>query len=96
MLKIGITERGDAGLDFTWAQSLINHKVDGAILITKNINPTFTQYLINEKTVIVLAAKPNFYLVNTDVHTNVYIAIGKINTQVSQFKLTYHFRKENT
>lgn len=50
MLKIGITERGDAGLDFTWAQSLINHKVDGAILITKNINSTFTQYLMDMHT----------------------------------------------
>lgn len=38
-MKIGITERGDAGLDFSWKDKL-NH-VDGAILITKNITDRF-------------------------------------------------------
>lgn len=36
MGKIGITERGDAGLDFSWASRL--NEVDFAILISKNLN----------------------------------------------------------
>ena len=40
-MKIGITERGDAGLDFAWYEKLKNHTVDGAILITKHITPNF-------------------------------------------------------
>lgn len=38
-MKIGITERGDAGLDLSWADKL--NYVDGAILITKNITDKF-------------------------------------------------------
>lgn len=34
-MKIGITERGDPSIDFTWTKKL--DKVDGAILITKNL-----------------------------------------------------------
>ena len=34
-MKIGITERGDAGLDFSWMQPLAIKSVDAAILITK-------------------------------------------------------------
>ena len=37
--RIGITEAGDAGIDLSWADKM--HKVDGAILITKNITPSF-------------------------------------------------------
>lgn len=40
-MKIGITERGDAGLDYTWHDKLANHEVNGAVLITKNISPLF-------------------------------------------------------
>lgn len=36
---IGITERGDAGLDLSWSEKL--DRVDGAILITKNLNEKF-------------------------------------------------------
>lgn len=39
MVKIGITERGDAGLDTSWAQKMST--VDGAILITKDPNDRF-------------------------------------------------------
>ena len=39
MVKIGITERGDAGLDLSWAQKM--NTVDGAILITKDPNDKF-------------------------------------------------------
>ena len=38
-LKIGITERGDAGLDLSWAQKM--NTVSGAILITKDPNDRF-------------------------------------------------------
>ena len=38
-MKIGITEYGDAGLDFRWMFRLLS--VDGAILITKNMNQKF-------------------------------------------------------
>lgn len=40
-MKIGITEYGDAGLDFTWYEKLKSRKVDGAILITKEITAEF-------------------------------------------------------
>lgn len=36
MGKIGITEAGDAGLDFSWANKI--NEVDGAILISKELN----------------------------------------------------------
>lgn len=38
-MKIGITEYGDAGVDFRWEDRL--GEVDGAVLITKNLNPVF-------------------------------------------------------
>lgn len=38
-VKIGVTERGDAGIDLSWSEKL--NKVDGAILITKNITDEF-------------------------------------------------------
>lgn len=41
MIKIGVTERGDAGLDLSWFERL--KEVDGAILITKNPNPEFAK-----------------------------------------------------
>lgn len=40
-MKIGITERGDAGLDYTWVAKL--HQMDGVILITKNLSDKFIQ-----------------------------------------------------
>lgn len=44
MLRIGITERGDAGLDLSWSKKL--DSVDAAILITKNITPQFIKEVI--------------------------------------------------
>lgn len=38
-MKIGITERGDAGINQLWTQKL--EQVDGAVLITKNITEPF-------------------------------------------------------
>lgn len=42
-MKIGITERGDAGLDYGWMPKL--NEVDGAILITKNITDDFIRHV---------------------------------------------------
>lgn len=43
-IKIGITEYGDAGIDYRWESKLAT--VDGAILITKNINPLFRKKVL--------------------------------------------------
>lgn len=40
-MKIGFTERGDAGLDLSWADACRAGRVDGAVLITKNVTPAF-------------------------------------------------------
>lgn len=40
-ITIGITERGDAGLDFSWREAA--HGCDGVILITKHLSPLFIQ-----------------------------------------------------
>lgn len=51
-MKIGITERGDAGLDLSWRCKLQN--VDGAILITKDITQEFIQAAVtSDKPLIV-------------------------------------------
>lgn len=51
-MKIGITERGDAGIDFRWVENM--YLVDGAILITKNLTGEFkSKVLMCEKPVIV-------------------------------------------
>lgn len=47
MLKIGITERGDAGLDLSWRFKL--SQVNGVILITKNITPGFKKTVLENK-----------------------------------------------
>ena len=45
-LRIGITEQGDAGLDFLWYQKCLTNQVQGAILITKNLNDTFIKKVL--------------------------------------------------
>ena len=44
-MKIGITEYGDAGVDFRWENKL--KEIDGVILITKNLNDTFIKKVLN-------------------------------------------------
>lgn len=46
-MKIGVTERGDAGIDFSWKDK--SHTVDGMILITKAINNVFLQKISEMK-----------------------------------------------
>lgn len=43
--KVGITERGDANVDYTWIKKL--GTVSGAILITKNLTDGFIQAVLN-------------------------------------------------
>lgn len=43
-MKIGITERGDAGLNLEWRDKLKD--LDGVILITKNLNQSFISQVI--------------------------------------------------
>ena len=40
-MRIGITERGDAGIDMEWVVPVMYKACDGAVLITKNITPLF-------------------------------------------------------
>ena len=42
--KIGITEAGDAGLDLSWEPYVDN--LDGVVLVTKNITPSFHELAI--------------------------------------------------
>lgn len=53
-MRIGITERGDASLDLSWAPKLTN--VDGAILITKNITPKFISEVIAQTKPLIVHA----------------------------------------
>lgn len=55
-MRIGITERGDAGLDFTWYQKLADNNIDGAILITKNITDAFIDHVLNAPKPVVIHA----------------------------------------
>lgn len=50
---IGITERGDAGLDFTWEKKVGNYRF--CILITKNLNDTFIEKVKDLNNVIIHA-----------------------------------------
>lgn len=44
-MRIGITERGDAGIDLSWKSKL--NTVNGAVLITKNITDDFINTIIS-------------------------------------------------
>ena len=48
-LVIGITERGDAGIDLSWFGKVENGNYNGAILITKNISPIFSEKILSMK-----------------------------------------------
>ena len=45
-MKIGITERGDPSIDFTWIEKVKN--MDGVILITKNLTDKVIENVIPE------------------------------------------------
>ena len=44
-MRIGITERGDASIDYTWMSKVSS--MDGTILITKNLTDKFIQTVVN-------------------------------------------------
>ncbi len=52
--KIGITEAGDAGIDFSWEQKLGD--VDGAILITKCVSEKFCEAVMRHKEKVIVHA----------------------------------------
>ena len=50
--KIGITERGDAGIDLSWVEKL--DQVDGAVVITKIITDGFRDAVLKNKDKLIL------------------------------------------
>lgn len=44
-MRIGITERGDASIDYGWVNKVT--RMDGTILITKNLTDTFIQTVVD-------------------------------------------------
>lgn len=52
--KIGVTEAGDAGLDLSWEEQL--DKVDGAIVISKSINPLFRDAVLRHERKLIVHA----------------------------------------
>lgn len=45
-MRIGITERGDAGINQKWFPQVMNGTVDGAVLITKHITKPFMENVL--------------------------------------------------
>lgn len=45
-MRIGITEQGDAGLNFNWLPKLQSGNYEGAVLITKNANAKFIENVL--------------------------------------------------
>ena len=50
MVRIGVTERGDAGLDFAWMNK--SHSVDGMILITKHLSYAFIDRIVKTNAIV--------------------------------------------
>lgn len=46
-MKIGITERGDAGLNYSWTKAIENEQVEGAVLITKRVYDKFNEKVLD-------------------------------------------------
>ena len=58
-MKFGITERGDASIDYSWIEKLKN--MNGAILITKNVSDKFIESVLPFKDKVVLHATVTGY-----------------------------------
>lgn len=54
MYKIGITEAGDAGIDLSWVNKL--NTVDGAVVITKDINDAFIEAVLQNREKLIVHA----------------------------------------
>jgi hypothetical protein len=50
MIRIGLTERGDAGLDFSWMNK--KHNYDGMILITKHLSYSLIERAANVNAIV--------------------------------------------
>ncbi len=50
MIKIGITERNDAGLDFSWYEKRNNY--NGLILITKKLSDEFIEKVMDTNCIV--------------------------------------------
>jgi len=57
--KIGITERGDAGIDLSWSSKM--NSVAFAIIITKSVNDKFIKELLKHKGKVILHATVTGY-----------------------------------
>ena len=58
-MRIGITEMGDASIDYSWVQKLDN--VDGAILITKNVTDRFIEAVLQNYNKVIVHATTTGY-----------------------------------
>ena len=89
-MKIGITERGDAAIDFSWIEKM--NSVDGAILITKNIaseqfQTAVATNIFNGKNNAIIHATITGYG-GTDLEPNVpkpEITIAALNSFAAQY-----------
>ena len=45
-MRFGFTERGDAGVDFSWHRKLAEQSFDGAVVITKKMSPEFNRLML--------------------------------------------------
>ncbi len=73
-MKIGITERGDASIDYNWVNKL--NTVDGAIIITKNLTDKFIDTILEQlnqlKKLVDLGFNPNHIVLRVDPIKNGY------------------------
>lgn len=74
MIKFGITERGDPGLDFSWVDKLLGAN----IIVTKNLNDKMIEHLIANKEMIILHI------------TCTGLGATKIEPKVPNMKFTYN------
>lgn len=81
-MKIGITERGDAGINFQWVCKL--NTVDGVILITKNITDNFIHQVLKSNE---LGHKLIVHCTCTGFgHTDLEPHVPNYQTQLNQLK----------
>lgn len=74
-MKIGITEYGDAGVDFRWENKL--KEIDGVILITKNLNDTFIKKVPDDFEFMYENANNGYKMIGNAVPVNMAEAIAR-------------------
>lgn len=83
-MYIGITERGDAGIDLSWYQKIKDKTVDGAVLITKKMTREFIKKVIE-------LHKSGYKIVVH--HTITGWGASKIEPNVEQYEWELHMLK---